>query len=814
MPLIARVGRKAFGPRVAFAFLYAVLTVGGVTMVYPFLVMVATSITSRVDYDQFKVFPAYLYRDDWLFAKYLEDRYQVLNPRQNSLALNPYHRANYSTSKDPLYVGITRLFEAPLAEALRDDARGALPGDATLEAALGPGARRILDGTPEEILGTADPETLRGDFGLFLDRDRVRHAGGKKIRELLTEAWSKALQKPAGQARVRLFLDFALRKEYPDADLARLRRIRVRDLLPPDFLRLLEAKGVRGPWTEARAFSERTLGDLVADRWFEPDGLDKPANRRRVEDFEEFLRGFRGEKDLWMIAFPDYRADIEVVGRSSRLFQAFLLTWLPAHGHPATLEGYNDAFHEDRESFHSIQIPIESPLQRGWVGTDPLYKAFEEFKWTSLPPDFLVPVSPDADYQAFLKSSPSFQGKIEALNRRWSTGYRSFSEIPLPGRMPEGDAGAAWLDYVRNKISFRLLELEPLEAPFRRFAAEQFRARGDLAGWRKEIRRQVPDLPPGWEDAPKTWDDVRIPVVDGQPRGSLWDAFLLQAPPEALLLRTPEGRFRDFLTSRHGDIGRLNEAWGSAYRGFGDVHPPYALWDRQLFERQKGSLRGIYLTRNYREVFDYIFLHGRALLNTAVLVVCSIAVHLVVNPLCAFALSRYQLSYTNKILLFCLATMAFPHEISLIPNFLFLKETGLLNTFGALILPHVAHGYSIFLLKGFFDSLPKELYESAAIEGAGEFRMFWQITAPLSKPILAVIALSSFQQAYGSFLWALVVCPKQEMWTLMVWLYDMNGWAPYSTFVAALCVAAIPTLLLFVFCQKIIMRGIVLPLAH
>ena len=95
-----------------------------------------------------------------------------------------------------------------------------------------------------------------------------------------------------------------------------------------------------------------------------------------------------------------------------------------------------------------------------------------------------------------------------------------------------------------------------------------------------------------------------------------------------------------------------------------------------------------------------------------------------VNPLAAYALSRYRLSYTPKVLIFMLATMAFPAEVAMIPNFLLIKQLGLLNTFAALILPGLASGYFIFLLKGFFDSLPAELYEAASIDGASELRMF------------------------------------------------------------------------------------------
>jgi multiple sugar transport system permease protein len=179
--------------------------------------------------------------------------------------------------------------------------------------------------------------------------------------------------------------------------------------------------------------------------------------------------------------------------------------------------------------------------------------------------------------------------------------------------------------------------------------------------------------------------------------------------------------------------------------------------------------------------------------------------------LAAYALSRFRLKYTNQILLFLLATMAFPAEVAMIPNFLMIKELGLLNTFWALVLPGVANGFGIFLLKGFFDSLPPELYEAGIMDGASEMTMFWRITLPLSKPILAVLALTAFTVAYGEFMYAFLVCQKQEMWTLMVFLYEFQQQASVPLVLTSLVLASIPTLVVFIFCQNIILRGIVVP---
>lgn len=225
----------------------------------------------------------------------------------------------------------------------------------------------------------------------------------------------------------------------------------------------------------------------------------------------------------------------------------------------------------------------------------------------------------------------------------------------------------------------------------------------------------------------------------------------------------------------------------------------------------KGEIRREFATRNYAYVVDFIALNGRALWNTFIFCALAVLIQLVVNPLCAYALSRHPMPITAQILLFLLAAMAFPAEVAMIPSFLLLKNLGLLNTFAALVLPTAASGFMIFLLKGFFDSLPKEVFESAQMDGAGEWRMLGKIALPLCKPVLGYLALLAFMGAYGSFMFAFLVAQKQEMWTLMVFIFQMQGYAPKAVMMAALTLAAVPTLFVFLAAQRTIMKGIILP---
>ena len=216
---------------------------------------------------------------------------------------------------------------------------------------------------------------------------------------------------------------------------------------------------------------------------------------------------------------------------------------------------------------------------------------------------------------------------------------------------------------------------------------------------------------------------------------------------------------------------------------------------------------------NYKLVGEYLFIRGRAFFNTFLLVFLSVLAGLTVNPLAAYALSRFKMRHTEQIILFLLATMAFPAAVTAIPGFLLIRDLGLMNTVAALVLPTVASGMSIFILKGFFDALPRELYEAAAIDGASELTVFRKITLPMTTPILAVNALNHFIAAYNSWEWAFLVCQKESQWTIAVWMYQLSqkmSGQPWCV-MAGFALVSIPTAVVFLLCQKVILRGIVLP---
>lgn len=462
----------------------------------------------------------------------------------------------------------------------------------------------------------------------------------------------------------------------------------------------------------------------------------------------------------------------------------------------------NKAYLEENTDFDNVTFPFDRFKMREWEPDNSIkMREWLKFKQT-IPAYFMRPIIIDPTFKAFLRDGV-YNGRIADLNASWRTNYKDFSEAHLSSVIPDQPGQRKdWEKFVREMLPFRYMHVSP-EAVTSYRAFLKSRYKGSISSFNS---RHMVSL--------KSFDDIKLPTAlpkSGAPLVDWMDFIAKRIPPKMIIAENTENLYREHLKKQFGSLEAINKAFGTNYTSLDSIMPPIYNADWYRLSQDSREIRGDFITRNYVMVFNYIVLHGRAVLNTFIFVFAVIIIHLIVNPMCAYALSRYNLPYAYKVLLFLLATMAFPAEVAMIPSFLLLKQFHLLNTYWALILPGVANGYAIFLLKGFFDSLPKELYEAGIIDGASETTMFRKITIPMSKPIFAVIALQSFTGAYGAFMYAMLVCQDPKMWTLMVWLYQLQTTAPQYITMAALAVAALPTLLVFIFAQNVIMRGIIIP---
>jgi multiple sugar transport system permease protein len=206
------------------------------------------------------------------------------------------------------------------------------------------------------------------------------------------------------------------------------------------------------------------------------------------------------------------------------------------------------------------------------------------------------------------------------------------------------------------------------------------------------------------------------------------------------------------------------------------------------------------------------FPFARFLGNTVVVAAGSTSLHLLTSVLAAYAFARLRFRGRDVLFVLYLGTLMIPQQVTIVPLFLMMRDVGWVDTFWALILPSAFHALGVFLLRQFFMTIPRELEESALIDGAGRLRILWQIIVPLSKPALATLAVFTFIREWNSFLWPLIVTTSPEMRTLSVGLSLFNG--QYGTewhlLMAAATVTLLPTLLIFAIAQRYFVQGIAL----
>ena len=523
--------------------------------------------------------------------------------------------------------------------------------------------------------------------------------------------------------------------------------------------RIVEYRSATGD--DARNFRAVTLPD---------------ANSALVADWAEFVESTKMPTSWFLTAFGPTQEG-KIIQRNERAFRQYVSDLCGND-----LEVFHERFDEPIESWFFLKFPPERLTDRKYqLSSSPLIEAFYAFKQT-LPLEDQIYVSCNASYLRYLKLA-QLGGADSQLNARsnlpeWEAYVRGFLHPQFI--MVDTSQMQAWAAYLENKYE--------VVAHLNKLYARDYSGFGSVA-------------------MPNDKITASAQLTDFLHFISNPDLCAL----EALSLDTPELRWQAYLENKYVSITATAAAHERRYESFSEVRMPQLEADREHVEANASDLRIYFGGNNYRMVLEYIFFYGSGIENTLIYCLAAIALALLVNPLAAYALSRYKLPGQFKVLLFLIATMAFPGVVTMIPNFLLLRDLGLLNTFAALLLPTMANGYSIFLLKGFFDSLPQELFEAADIDGASEWQKFWMITMNLSKPILAVIALGAFNGAYANFMYAFILCQDKDMWTLTVWLYQLQQFSSQGVVFASLMIAAVPTLLIFILCQKVIIQGIVVP---
>ncbi|MDD9265610.1 carbohydrate ABC transporter permease [Paenibacillus sp. GCM10023248] len=214
---------------------------------------------------------------------------------------------------------------------------------------------------------------------------------------------------------------------------------------------------------------------------------------------------------------------------------------------------------------------------------------------------------------------------------------------------------------------------------------------------------------------------------------------------------------------------------------------------------------------NYIKVFQTTDLL-RYLGNTVLVTVVKTAGQLLFCSMAAFAFATLRFPWKNTLFLLMLSVMMLPHQLTLVPTFLLIKQLGWLNTYQALIVPGLASAFGIFLLRQFFLSLPAEIGEAAKVDGFSYPRIYWSIYMALSRPGLVSLAIFVIIASWNDFLNPLVLTSSDQMRLLSLGVASFVGEfaTDYPLMMAAACIAVLPLIVIFMVLQRYFIQGIAL----
>lgn len=192
------------------------------------------------------------------------------------------------------------------------------------------------------------------------------------------------------------------------------------------------------------------------------------------------------------------------------------------------------------------------------------------------------------------------------------------------------------------------------------------------------------------------------------------------------------------------------------------------------------------------------------LMNSAIVSVTVTLAALLFHSMAAYALARLKFRGRGTVFLLMISTMLVSLPVILVPLFIIVKQLGLVDTYAGLIVPVIFNAFGIFLLRQYYLNIPKELEEAAELDGCGYFRIYWNVIIPLSKPILASLAVLFFLANWNSFLWPLTITQSPNLDVIQIGISTLQGQytSAWSLVMAGSLVAAVPTIIVFLIGQR------------
>lgn len=198
--------------------------------------------------------------------------------------------------------------------------------------------------------------------------------------------------------------------------------------------------------------------------------------------------------------------------------------------------------------------------------------------------------------------------------------------------------------------------------------------------------------------------------------------------------------------------------------------------------------------------------------NSFVITVTTSLIGVILSATAAYAFSRYRFPGRKSGLMFLMMTQMIPAAMLILPIYLILTQLNLLNTYAGMVIAYsvTTLPFSIWVLKGYFDSVPRSLEESARIDGCSEFGAFYRVLLPLSTPSLAIVFLFNFTQAWNEYIIASTVIrsPELRTWPLGLFEFQGNFNSEWGLFAAGSVVISVPVVLLFLYSSKYMVSGL------
>jgi multiple sugar transport system permease protein len=212
---------------------------------------------------------------------------------------------------------------------------------------------------------------------------------------------------------------------------------------------------------------------------------------------------------------------------------------------------------------------------------------------------------------------------------------------------------------------------------------------------------------------------------------------------------------------------------------------------------------------NFKKVFtEYGFI--RYFMNSGIVAVSSGVFATLFAALAAYAFVFKNFRGKDKIFAVIIASMMVPGLMYVVPQFAIVKKLGWMNTYRAMVVPHLANAFGLFLLRQYMVTIPRSLIDAARIDGASDFQVFGHIVVPLTLPVIATLFLLTFQFHWSNFLWQLIVANRESLYTVPVGLamFKQQHEQLYTLKMAASAISIIPISVIFIFAQKYFIEGV------